>query len=962
MEDRQDRPGLMSVSPPIVGISASSDNLDSISHFLSLMPVDSGLVYIVAAQLSLRSEGLFRSLLAKFTSMPVVSALDNFSPTPDQICLITQRSRVTLIDGKFQAESSVDESIDGDFIDRFFTSLAKNQNSNVACILLSGVDGDGANAILADKKRFGLVLAKANKISPNINVDSIDSIDSIDSVDFVVPINEMPNKLFSYFSLSTLTEKNTLRLTYKSIARILDLLIRHTGTDFRRYKLSTVVRRIDRRMGISQLASIEEYVKVLEASLPACELLKRDLLIGVSTFFRDALAFDFLGAQLSELLVVDHPKDKTVRVWVPACSTGEEAYSLAIELSDWKTHTDSDISVQIFATDLNPDSIEIARRGIYGSEIQSLMSNQRFQNYFEDLKDGKVVVKSAIRKMVVFAEHDIINDPPFTHLHILSCRNLLIYMQPDLQRDLIPAFHYSLKKGGLLFLGSSEAIGASSHLFDTVEKKWKIFRRRFDSINSTRSFNRSSTTISQPGIKTIRTEDTQTDNDALLLAKTILQESEVKPSIVVNGNLDVLYVYGRTGVLLEPGEGQNNYNLRFMLKLEHRAVVLRAIDELGKGDSDELEIQLSASSSSNLDFWKLTLRKITLSDQSSRVVMLVLDAISPVVDTIGPIDHQQLEKLSQYTAEELRAELIDSWEQLQNIHHELELKNQELRSSSEEMQSSNEELQSAVEELGTSKEELQSLNEESASVNFEQQMRIDSLSNSNDDLQNFLDSTESAIIFLDVDLNIRRFTPKITDIVPVNQSDIGRPLRHLATNLLDVDLAEASTIALKTLGIQEFQARSSNQRVYQTKVHPYRTASNVIDGVVLTFTDITEQSSVSQLKFQYDSIYRALFLNSEDPKVVVSSKDFKFFDANEAACRELGYTREEFLELDLSDIAADRSIEEIRIRADSVLADGPKEFETRHLCKDGEIKKVRVVLKTIYNSHNPVFLATWNFI
>ncbi len=581
-----------------------------------------------------------------------------------------------------------------------------------------------------------------------------------------------------------------------ALARIFVMLRTRTGHDFTYYKSTTIRRRVDRRMNVNQIDTLADYVRFLQANPGEVDQLFKELLIGVTSFFRDPDAFDSLAKTIIPDLLANKPNDYVLRVWVTGCSTGEEAYSLAILFREAIERTKARISVQIFATDLDEEAIDCARNGVYPESIVGDVSVQRLQHFF-DKEEGTYRIKKEIREMLVFAQQNVIEDPPFTKIDLLSCRNLLIYLEGKLQQRLIPMFHYALKPGGFLFLGTSESIGNFGHLFEPLDKKWKVFRRRggaattfVGDLSLPQAVERDAPPAQLP----------RKGPDATLVqsAERALLANLVPPAVIIHERGDIVHIHGRTGQFLEPAQGppthSNIYNmLREGLQLDV-AVAIRQATKTGEEviqqeDGKAPPLEGSASGS--------------------------------------PERLAQLERELQY-AKEVHQGTVE----------ELETTNEELKSTNEELQSTNEELQSANEELETSKEEMQSLNEELMTVNAELQGKVEELSRINDDMKNLLNGTDIATIFLDHRLNIKRYTEQAKRVIRLIPSDVGRPIGDLVSKLRYHRLAEDAEEVMQTLVFKEAEVKSEDH-VYLMRILPYRTTDNVIDGLVVTFVDIT---------------------------------------------------------------------------------------------------------------------------
>ena len=668
-------------------------------------------------------------------------------------------------------------------------------------------------------------------------------------VDFILPPQEMPKTLMEYIeqcshhryfkTTTTTTTTTTAEVTTDAFQKILILLRTRTGHDFSLYKNKTIYRRIERRMNLHQLDDIDAYAKLVAKNGSELDSLFKELLIGVTSFFRDPEAY----TALVENVLLDFLKKKSlgdsVRVWVPACSTGEEAYSIAIVVHECMEKIHQSVEIQIFGTDIDNDAIDIARKGLYPASISADIDSTRLKRYFTREQDGQYRISKLVRETVVFAQQNIIKDPPFTRLDMICCRNLLIYFNAELQKKLLPIFHYSLKPGGILFLGTSETIGAQSELFSTIDKKWRIFQRKDIHVPQLHG-NIRMTIPSTPGLITKSTNiiNESEGSTSMQLIESILRASGTPPCVIIDDNHDIIYIHGKVGKYLQLPEGTASLNLLEMTPHTLRVAISAAIRKASINTQDIEEKGIHVNYDNQTISLDISVKPLQDKIPSRNLLMVIFKETKSEAEE-KTTEKEPASEGENKSASELEQELKYTRQTLQSTIEELETSNEELKSTNEELQSTNEELQSTNEELETSREELQSLNEESITVNTELQTRIDELSQSNDDMKNLLDSTDIATLFLDTALCIRRFTPKMTDIIPLTRSDSGRPLSNLASSLSDTDLISYAEKVLEDLASVEREVKSNDGKYYLLRIRPYRTVNNVIDGVVMTFDDIS---------------------------------------------------------------------------------------------------------------------------
>jgi two-component system CheB/CheR fusion protein len=848
-------------------------------------------------------------------------------------------------------------------IDTFFRSLADDRGRDAVCIILSGTGTDGTLGVKAIKGSVGMVMVQDEQSAKYDGMPK--SAIATGLADYVLPPGKMPEQLVKYTRHAT-RKAATGAAAEGPIPRALQEVLVHlrarTGHDFSQYKENTTSRRIERRMNVHQIDDISEYGRYLRESDREAGILFKELLIGVTNFFRDPEAFATLKATTLPPLLAGKPDDYSVRVWVPGCASGEEAYSLAIVLHECMAQIGRHFHVQIFGTDIDEDAITVARAGLYPESIRADVGPERLERYFTRAEDGQYQVKKLIRETLVFAPQSVIKDPPFTKLDLLSCRNLLIYLGTELQRKLLPIFHYCLKTDGILFLGSSETIGPATDLFDASHKKWKIFRRKPSAlgVHAALSFPAQQERHEAHGLEVPETVRMAEELSALQLVETILDQSDAPPCVIINDAGNTVYIHGRTGRFLEPAEGKASVNIVEMARPGLKKELAAAIREVATHMQGTVYRGLEVDYDGGKLFLNLTVKPILERFAMRGLKMVVFEETAvPTKQKKSRVEGVPVKHKGKGVAE-LERELQNAHESLRTTIQQLEAANEQLQSANEELQSTNEELQSTNEELETSKEELQSLNEESATVNAELQARIDELSKTHDDMKNLLDATEIATVFLDTELRVRRFTPKATGIIPLTRADVGRPVKDLASALVGVDFAKAGEQVLENLTVRESEVASNDDRIYVMRVRPYRTTSNVIDGVVITFEDITVRKRAEQAIGQSEQRFRLLFEMTSDSMVMVDPETERFVESTRIAYEHLGYTWDEFAKLALSDIEVVESADEIAKRVETIIEHESDVFRVRHKTKDGEIRDVEVTARVALVGSRGFLLQTWH--
>ncbi len=948
---------------PIVGIGASAGGLEALETFFKSMPANANIGFVLVVHLDPTHISILPELLQKRTTMKVCQARDGVHVKPNHVYVIPPNKDLTILHGTLHLMDLTQPRGVNLPIDTFFRSLAQDQERNAVCIILSGTGTDGTLGAKAVKGGVGMVMVQDEESAKYEGMPR--SAIATGLVDYVLPPEQMPEQLVKYTRHAT--QKVAPRIAPaegpipQALQKIFVILRAHTKHDFSLYKKNTICRRIERRMNVHQIDDISDYVRYMQKSDRETGILFKELLIGVTNFFRDPEAFNILQENALPKLLADKPDDYAVRAWVPGCASGEEVYSTAIVLNECMERLGRHFHVQIFGTDIDEEAVNVARAGLYPESIVGDVGPERIKRYFSKEENGQYRVKKQIREMLVFAPQNVIKDPPFTKLDLLCCRNLLIYLGPELQKKLLAIFHYSLKPGGVLFLGSSETIGTATDLFGLTHKKWKIFTRKASTAGAHRAldFPPQPSSYEARDLEVPEAVQRAEELSALQLVETVLHQSDTPPCAIINDASNVIFIHGRTGRFLEPAEGKASVNILDMARPGLKKPLAVAVRHVATHKQEWTQKGVHVDLNGGKLFLNLTIKPI-LEQIAMRGLMMVVFEETAVPAIQEQRSHAQISpKREARSAGEVEQELQYTKENLQTTIEELETSNEELKSTNEELQSTNEELQSTNEELETSKEELQSLNEESATVNMELQARIDELSRTTDDMKNLLDSTNIATIFLDTELKIRRFTPKATDIIPLVATDSGRPINHLASTLAQVDIAQVAAQVLDDLSLREEEVDANDDRSYNMRIRPYRTIGNVIGGVVITFEDTTIAKRANQALKESEQRYRMLFELVGGAIVLIDPDTGRFVEFNQAAHESLDYTREEFAKLPLSAIEAQESPAEIAEHVALAVQKDGDEFTTRHRSKNGTVRAVYVKTKVVTFDGKRLLLSTW---
>ncbi|MFP4160088.1 MAG: chemotaxis protein CheB [Desulfobacterales bacterium] len=827
----------------IVALGASAGGLDAFEKFFSNLSAEPGMAFVLVPHLDPDHASMMPELIQKLTVLPVHQIEDNMVVEPDHIYIVPPNKDLGILNGELHLMPKISVSGPRMPIDYFFRALAEDAGEYAAGVVFSGMGMDGSLGLRAIKGELGLTMAQDPKTAKYDSMPK-NAIDSA-QVDYVLPPEQMPARLEGYirhFKKKTPAQKKPAEKTPDDIHKIFFLLSQQTGHNFSAYKKNSIMRRIERRMNVQQIEKLPDYVQHLQTDTQEIHDLFHELLIGVTSFFRDPEAYENLKNHLAEKLR-EKSKGYTLRAWVPGCSSGEEAYSVAMILRECIENMEENFSVQIFATDIDERAVEKAREGRYPPSIEADVGADRIRKFF--VREENVFrIRPEIREMIVFAQQDLIKDPPFTKLDLVSCRNLLIYLESTLQKKLVPLFHYSLKPGGILFLGSSESVGDFGDLMEPLDRKWKIFERKKGGNQAHQVLDFPLTPKSLPA-----EQDTAgprhpgpppgAGTGITGIAEKALMADWVPPSAVVDERGEIQYIHGRTGKYLEPAPGRARFNICEMaregLKIELPAALRKAVTKAQPVIRRNLKVKYNGGT----DYIDLTIKPLDINQPRQRLLMVSFKETQPPLKTDRKTKQQEESPAGDQRVRELEQELEHTRETLQSTIEELETSNEELKSTNEEFQSTNEELQSTNEELETSKEEQQSLNEELATVNAELQEKIDELTRANNDMKNLLDSVDMPIIFLDNVLRVKRFTSQASRVINLISSDMGRPVSDISIKLEDISLKEVAAAVLQDLVYREKKVRATDGRWYSMRVAPYRTQENVIDGVVITFTDIT---------------------------------------------------------------------------------------------------------------------------
>ncbi len=950
---------------PIVGIGASAGGLATFKDFFSSLPAheNPGVAFVIIQHLAPDQKSILVELVQRFTRLPVSEAKTGMAVMPNEVYIVPPNNELALRHCKLYLTGPASAQERQHAIDYFFRSLAEDQHDRAIGIVLSGTGSDGTLGLRAIKAEGGMLMAQSPETAEYDGMPKAAIATGL--VDYVLPPAAMLPRLITFVSHRNRTGASPAvargAFSDSDLKTIFSLLQAQTGYDFSQYKMNTIVRRLARRLAINEIKQIGEYLRYLKKNPAEVEMLFRDMLIGVTNFFRDPEVFAAVQNEVVPRLFSGKTQDDTVRIWVCGCSTGEEAYSIAMLLQEYMESHKLKFKVQIFATDIDDRAISRARAGIYAARISADVPPARLARFFYDESSGGEyhIVKS-IRDMVVFSVHDVTSDPPFSKLDLISCRNLLIYLDVNLQKKIIPLFHYALNPGGQLLLGPSESAGDFTELFKVSDRKAKIYRRKEVSssrkISGTRHERFLPPARLQTGITRHETPDKVTFRE---LTERALLQHIAATAVLVNEQGEILYLYGRSGQYLEPAPGEAGLSIYLMARegLRHELTVV-----LHKVISSHVAVQRSGvrvRTNGNFTAIDLTVSPMAQKHAGQNMFLVVIERAreNPEPD-LPVVTKVRGSKAAERRIAALTREIRAKEDYLQSTLEEMRSARQGFQSANEEMQSINEEMQSTNEELETSKEELQSVNEELATVNAELQSKNAELSQANNDMNNFLSATEIGTIFIDHKLLIQRFTPAVTDVVNLIAADVGRPLTHISSNLIGYDrlIGDVSEV-LDNLVPCEREVQSRAGEWYLLRILPYRTAENAVNGAVIIFINITELKRAKDELQESHALARlaAVVRDTRDAVTTIDTAG-NILAWNPAAERLYGYTQSEALGMNVRALLPAES----QATAASLLqayseSDSLQPLRMQRMKKSGETITVSVIAAPLVNAAGEIY-------
>jgi two-component system CheB/CheR fusion protein len=867
-------PGLSRPRFPVVGIGASAGGLEALQEFFGRVPADSGMAFVVVTHQHPGHVSLLPTLLGKATSLSVVEAREGVAVEPNHVYVGPPGGILSILGGVLRWVKADVTKFPHLPIDHFFRSLAFDQREHAICVVLSGTGTDGTLGMRAIKAESGLAVVQETSSAKYSGMPT--SASGTGLADYVLPASAMAEQLLAYtrgpYLKPRLHAAEEPAFPPEPLQRIMMLLRSRTGHDFSLYKKATILRRIQRRMNVHHIKEPNGYVQYLQQNVRELDLLFSEMLISVTSFFRDPQAFEALSERVIPELMQSRRDEIALRAWVAGCATGEEAYSLAMVMRECMDKLNKRFEVQIFATDLDAHAIDAARVGLYPGGISADVSTERLDRYFA-VEDGMFRVRKEVREMIVFATQNVIKDPPFTRLDLMLCRNLLIYLDVELQRQLLPIMHYALRPRGVLLLGPSESISGFGELFEPIDSKWKIFRRKETSSNlrpvldlPTESAKPQDEAVPPRGpLPAVKQSHTITQIERLLMMLF------TPVCIVCDEHGNIVYIHGRSGAYLEPAEGQPRNNLMEMARQGLVRPLTAAMRQAVADNKEVVRERVRVKTNGDFTYVRFSVTPIA-GPEPIRGLLLVTIQPSVVPQPATVVPSAKSDEIPAARVNDLEEELRFVKESLQATIEELETSNEELKSTNEELQSTNEELQSTNEELETSKEEMQSLNEELSTVNAELQAKVDELSHSTDDMQNLLNSTQVATVFLDSKLALKRYTDQARELINLIPTDIGRPLSDLTSKFDYPRLMDDCRDVIRTLVRKELELCDRDGVWHLLRIMPYRTAENVIDGVVLTFVEINRLKVAERRALGVSRSFTDILHVSREPMLLLDAQ------------------------------------------------------------------------------------------
>ena len=938
---------------PIVGIGSSAGGLEALELFFSNLPSGTNMAFVIIQHLSPKHKSIMADILMKYTPMKILEIQDNQEIEPNYVYLNPPDKNVVIQNCTLFLTKPLQAHGVNLPIDCFFRSLSEDQGEKAICIILSGTATDGTQGLKAIKGEGGMAMVQDPDSAKYAGMPS--SAIATGLVDFILPVEKIPAELCKYVRHPYIERPEAIETAEQQfkgyVQEIIGMIRTRTGHNFLNYKQTTIRRRIERRMAVHQLDRIANYAAHLKKTPDEIDILFKDLLIGVTNFFRDSEAFEVLKSMVIPELLKNGKLENPLRIWVAGCATGEEAFSIAIILAEVMDKLRKHFNIQIFASDIDNEALDVARMAVYPDSIAADVSAERLKRFFTK-EDSTYRIKKQIRDMIVFANQNLIKDPPFSRLDMVCCRNLMIYMEPVLQKKILPLFHYTLNPQGILFLGTSESIGEFSHLFSAIDHKWKIFKHKEYAVDNVGDYPRTPFYDVLPTLQGLEEKRVPTVADIHNLAERVILDNYAPPCVLINAKYEILHFIGQTDNYLAPPTGRASFNILNMAREGLKYKLSTALHNAAKQNSTVFSTGIKIKRNNHFRRIDLVVRPLTETG-FTKGYMLVMFEDKTLPDPVQEKKIVAKQIVDPYLLS-LEKELESTKEYLQATNEELETSNEELKSTNEELQSVNEELQSTNEELETSKEELQSTNEELVTVNAELQKKVDELSTANNDINNLLASTDIGTIFLDTNLCIKRFTPPINKLFNLIQTDIDRPIGDITSNIELYDLVDRAQKVLDTLVRQEWELQDKNGNWYSMRIMPYRTVDNVIDGVVVTFVDINKLKQIRELN------RLATVVRDSNDAITVQDIGGNILAWNKGAEQIYGWSEAEALQMNIQELVPQSKHRELEEFTGKLInGETLTPIETQRICKNGKLLNVWLTMTVLKDAGGkPVEIAT----
>jgi two-component system CheB/CheR fusion protein len=933
----------------IVGMGASAGGIQAFKQFFERVPADSGMAYVVILHLSPDHDSKLAEVLQSSAAIPVAQVSESIRIEPNHVYVIPPNKSLSMDDGVLALSEIKGYEERRAPVDIFFRTLATEHTTRAVSVILSGTGANGSMGVKRVKEMGGIILVQDPREAEYSDMPRNSIATGL--VDYVLPVAEIPAKIIAYKEnlkevSIPIEEPERPETDEQALRDVFTQLRMRTRHDFSNYKRATVLRRIERRINVHELASLPEYARFVREHKEEARALLKDLLISVTNFFRDSAAFGSVEQRIIPQLFEGKGADDYLRVWVAGCATGEEAYSLSMMLLDYAAKVTGAPSVQVFATDIDEQAISRARNGFYTNSDVADVPPERLRRYFTKEADG-YHVRRELRETVLFAHHNLIKDPPFSHLDMISCRNLLIYLNRTAQERVMQVMHFALNPGGFLFLGTSESVDGAGDLFVTVDNEAHVYQGRVVTPRVVIPLpDVSPRLVADPRPQTERTREPRAREDRVTYSDLHhrLIEQYGPPSVVVNEEYSIVHLSERAGRYLQFTGGEASLNLLKVIRPELRLELRTALYQAAQNRTNVEARRIAARLDDGAQMVNLMVRPVLRADDTARGFFLVLFEETPAgANPEGDTAAAETIITAEPAMLQLEDELTRVKAQLRANIEQYETQAEEMKASNEELQAMNEELRSSAEELETSKEELQSLNEELHTVNQELKIKIEELSHANNDFRNLMFSTDIGTIFLDRSLHIKLFTPRARDIFKLIPADVGRPLSDISSNLPhDGLLAEVETV-LDRLQTVEREVGTRDGRFYLMRIVPYRTTEDRIEGVVLNFVDITERRRAEEARFLLASI-----VESSQDSVITVNFDRKITSWNRAAEVLYGYAAAEAIGKPLTMLTLPEDLREVLANIDKVKHSETVEiFDTVRMNRDGREMNLEVLLSPV---------------